>query len=219
MKKYTINNNTISIPEAWNEISYNQYFALIENKTDDNLVYISILTGLSPDEWLKSKDVATYEDVINNLSWLNELPDISNIPYPKNIVLNGNTLKIPERLDYHTVAQYKDIQNKVQQFAESAEVEASTIALMTIYPDMVAIYLQPQIDGEYSYSKAMELVPLVKNLKLYDIASIANFFLRKSIESKIGTMNKLNTPVDRPIQKNKWQGLKTLLKGGDSTQS
>jgi hypothetical protein len=185
MDKIKFKDKLIELPESYEEVSFEKFMALADCE-GVNLKAVSILTGISEEEWSSSNDVAAYYYCFNSLStWIgkgiSEMTDreVKKLKYlSKNIELTD--------IGEQSVAQYEDLKilaSKYQTHYESDPIEA----MKEYYPLFVAIYLQPKTQGEkYDYSKAKELTKFVNELPAPTVIGITNFFFTKLVASSFG---------------------------------
>lgn len=185
MKQYKLNGQTVNIPEKWSECTFIQLVRM--NLLPENEAQVvSIFTGMSEDFLLLCKEVDIFEKILVDISFMST--DIPNIPIIDFITIDEKKYKVPKDLMFESVAQYEDMKVVIKQLQNEGD-KLTDLEVMELYPSMIAIYIQPQIDGEYDYFKAQELANKIYLLPCMEVIGIGSFFLMKYNVLKLGTMN------------------------------
>lgn len=197
------------LPESYDEVTFAQFMALADCEKVD-LKAVSILTGISEEEWASSNNVPLYYYCFNAIStWMSKgLADLNQREVNRISFLSKN-IELAD-IGEHSVAQYEDLKillGKYQTEYETDPIEA----MKAYYPLFVAIYLQPKANNEkYDYSKAKEMVEQINQLPAPTVVGITNFFLTKLAASSLGIdTNALNSSS---WWKKSTQGLKNYTK-------
>jgi hypothetical protein len=185
MKILDLGGDKITLPESWQEVSFNQYIKLAQTDNTD-LDQIAILTGADKEKWAASKDTSKYYYCFNEISkWLKSGADemlqgqVKSLEYlTKNIDLGD--------LGEETVKQFEDLKIIADKFYKIHEIDPIR-AMKEYYPLMCSIYLQPKAFKEdYSYDKAKALVPQIEKLDAPTVIGVVNFFLLRYTASLVG---------------------------------
>lgn len=204
-----IGDTYIELPESWDEVSFSQFIKLQECDNVD-LNAVSILTGVSKEDWAQSNDTSLYYYCMNKIStWIKSgLDDINEIETRK-IRWMSKELEFGD-IGENTVAQFEDVKILLGKYEELYKTKPFD-AMEMYYPLICSIYLQPKASKEkYDYSKAKELVSQIKELPAPMVIGVVNFFLMRYIVSVSGI--KPNVQKGSSLWKRLKQGLVTYIK-------
>lgn len=182
MEKYKINGNPISMPTGWHDVKYNKAIEIIGE--DDELIIFSKLSGLDIKDVRAVDDGETIAYFLSSFRFVFDLPNESQMPL--SIKVGDELLPLPTvvyedpndlgRISFGQVADMKELfvkkVNATEKLTKLDEIE--------LMPDIVAIYLQPIINKEYDFNKAMKLSERIKEeMSFKDICSMGSFFLQR----------------------------------------
>lgn len=202
-----INGKKINIPNGWDQVTFKQYEKFINLKKDSLYEVVALFTGISAEKWEQSQQVENFYLVEKALSWLNDPPDFKKAKHPYQIDIGGKRIIVPQSDDEYIVKEYEDLR---------ATIQMEKKITYKSYPKIAAIFLVRRIFGEYNTKNYKETVKLVKELSLYDVVGMGNFFLKSLVELRNGT-----NPVLRMwnmIRKKLTQVLRALRYGGSLTR-
>lgn len=192
MIEFKLNGKPLSIPTAWEELNCAQYLQIMD-LGDDYLKAVSILSGLDY-ETLKTAKIEGLESIIAATSFMNKVPDFGGTcdsaggyRLPKNDKGQFN-------IQFESLAQFEDMRALLKTC-----IDAKSIA--KAFPYFVAIYLQKIRDTDYSYSKAIEMVPEVMAMPAKEVIITGSFFYVKLRSLLSGTLK--TSPPTTPSQKKK----------------
>lgn len=191
-----INDEAVSIPIEWSEVTVFTYQKLIQCK--DIIDQFCALTNISRE--IISEQVADDVDstIYEATKFLREPHNYELVEMLDTITLNGVTHKINKNINKFTVAQLFQVRNELQN-VESIEVKLARV---------VSIYLQPVITkSKYDYTKALELEKIIEAQPLYKIYPFGFFIFRKLPMSGRGGLRYLPMMMEM-MQKLKVQMLK-----------
>ena len=172
MQKLQINNNTISVPTSWQEVSLTQFKKLREAK--DEIDICGILSGIEPERLKRAKDVEGFNRLLIAGEFIKTAPKHTKKKSGESLTFERNTFQL-EELTSIEIGQYNDIRHLAS--AGGDELEQ--------FAQIMAIYLQPIVNGNnYSYSEAKELLPKVWEMPALEVIASVNFFLLRSIGLK-----------------------------------
>lgn len=159
---------------------------------------VSILTGVEPEFWKETKDLASFNDLANECIYLfEEFVKISNNTEAKSpqIKFEGQVVDMPDNLGTLSVGQYFDglslwqgLQKDLDQRKEEDENAIPSVAdTLNLYQNLFKIYLFPLVrpDDKYTAQDVMRLN--IDDLLYTDVISYAAFFLSSLTELKSGT--------------------------------
>lgn len=190
MKQLTLNGKTINCPDTWEDVTLSQFqqFETLQQSEDFEMELVTLMTGQSKEEWSKSTDIKTWQEVCVNLQFLSKLWDTDEIVSKiKEVSLKGQKYKLSD-LGNESIGQYRDILTLYNKFCE-VEGRLFDLEAQEIYLKMIAIYFQPS--KEYDYVKAMETKDEIKEMSILHIIALGNFFLQKYAGLSYGMMNAL----------------------------
>lgn len=170
----------VTYPGSWDEINYFQFLQL-KNGVESDAEIISILTGLPIETILNSKDVVAYEQIKADFAFYVNVPEVFR---PYSIHIKGQTKLLPDDIGKHSVAQFEDLKAIIANLYKDGEPHENEV--LNAFPMMCAIYVQPLLDGEYSYKAAKELSKEIYMCKGLDIAGLGTFFFKKLIGLFLG---------------------------------
>jgi len=168
---FKLSGKSISIPTQWIEVTYGQYIKLMDLK-DDTIELVAIFTGLEY-EYLKNAVIVGLDDILQALSFLNQLPQ-----FPGSVSKCGpytipNNEKNQFNIQHESLAQYEDMRQVMKKIG--GDMTEHTKA----YGKYVAIYLQKIRDGEYLPLKVPEVEDQVQTYSCYEVCTLGAFFFLK----------------------------------------
>jgi len=170
MIQFKLNGEPLSIPTAWDELTTSQYLQILDLK-DDYLQVVSILSGMDY-EIIKKAEINGLEHLIIATSFLQKPADFGGTCDKVGSYTLHKNDKGQFNIQFESLAQFEDMRNVMKSC-----VDAKTTA--QAFPKFVSIYLQKIRDGEYSYSKAMEMVTEVLTLPAKEVIITGSFFYVK----------------------------------------
>lgn len=192
MIAFKVNSSTVNIPTFWDELTMGQYLQVMEIG-DDYIKAVAILTGLDY-EILKTANTEGLELVIPSLAFMNKTPDFTGT------VDKVGTYRLPKNdkgqfnIQFESLAQFEDMRAVIKTCSDAKSIAHA-------FPKFVAIYLQKIRDTDYSYSKAIEMVPEVMAMPAKEVIITGSFFYVKLRILLSGTLK--TSPPTTPSQKKK----------------
>lgn len=199
MIEFKLNGKPLSIPTAWEEATYNQYLQSWYLK-DDFLQAVSIASGIDY-EILKTAKVEGLESVVAAAKFLWTPPDFTGT------VDKVGTYRLPKNdkgqfnIQFESLAQFEDMRAIMNACILPDKNKYDIRKIAESHPKFVAIYLQQVRDTDYSYSKAMEMVPEVMAMPAKEVIITGSFFYVKLRSLLSGTLK--TSPHTTPSQKKK----------------
>lgn len=199
MISFKLNNQSILIPTAWEEVTYSQYLRVI-SMPNDIIYLVSIFTGQEY-EVLKSAVISGLDRILEALNFINQPPN-----FPAYVDQCG-PYKIPANKDgqfdirFESLGQFEDMRQAMIKRDPSAK------GMLESYSKYVAIYLQKIRDKEYAFSKVPELEEEIKSFPAYQVMALGAFFFLKLNGSLNGT-KQTSLPIPQSQKKSK-QGSKS----------
>ena len=220
MTIYKINGNNTPMPDNWADVSYGDAMNIIENNLSEVAIF-GLFAKMSKKEVrnLNGDDVKYFLDGFPFLrsTPMDDTPDI-----PMSIMWKGVRRFFPhadlkDELDFGetSVGQIEDMKQVITSASKLLIVEEgdvmANIDLIKMMPSIVAIYIQPFINGEYDYKKAMNIAKEIETeLSFKETVLMGNFFLYKLTTSTSGLMKGLH--ILKWIKKRWTQGLRILTR-------
>ena len=173
MIKAKVDGKTKLIPDRLEELTFHQ---LLRLKRGEN--YLKIFTGVHEKDWRLSPDVKSFNNLMLALAWVSTIDEANLKQYGAwhKLTYKDVEYNLKKDIRLETVGQYLD-------FMEEAAGKEDHVRNYALY---TAIYLQPQIDGDYSYKKARRLEVEIKKLPWWVVLQAGNFFLLNSLKLKNG---------------------------------
>ena len=167
---------SIEVPESWKDVTFNQFHLI--SKEEDVLKRISILTNIPYEMFNKYPELADfYVWVENKLSWSTNWDETSSSSV--NFIMGDKgVFNFPEDIGVLSIGLYKDLQKEAQDNNDD---------VYSIYPLICASYYQTITDGDYDYTKAMELAKVFNEQPCAKVYQAAGFFLKRLNELRNGT--------------------------------
>lgn len=166
-------NKKVKIPESWDEISI-ETLTRIENEFGYDfskmITLFSILTGVAMAPIEQSEQPGLDVQLFNIVKFISKPPKWEDLPKPKKLTIKGKVVKC--RYDFKTTSLG-------QKLTMSSLIRDKTNPIDAI-PDVIALFLQPTIDGTYNREKALELMPEILKMNCKDAFGYAQFFFLRS---------------------------------------
>ena len=190
MRNIKVNGKKVSMPDGWHDVKFSDGFKIVKDQLNEVQTF-ALLSGMSVK---KVRGLNKNEDIfyfVQGYPFLYSNPFNDTPSMPQSIKYKGDRIHFPFVMDSDpldlgdcSVGQVEDmkalIATKIKEIGNEEDEELSNIDVLSIIPFIVSIYIQPFIDGEYDYKKAMLLVDdLKKNLSYKDMIHIGNFFLKR----------------------------------------
>lgn len=136
----------------------------------DRVKLFCILTGWDYDIIIKSKSVELDEMIIKitDHAFKNNVA-LDTIPVPYKFKIKGVEIDIPKKIEGMTVAQNMHVRNALMTVKDLRELISYCLA----------IYLQPYIDGEFDYDKALLFEEEIKQKPIIETYALGFFLLMR----------------------------------------
>jgi hypothetical protein len=178
MIQFKLNGKKVQVATSWDDLSFNQYLQ-IQKLKDDYLQLVSVCSGIDY-EILKKAEIIGLESVLEAVKFISKPPVI-----PETVSKIGKyTIPVDSKGQFNV--QFK----RLDQFEDMRKIMANAKDIHSVtdsFPQYLAIYLQHIRDGEYSYQKAMDMVPEIRELPALQVISLGSFFLIKLLNLSSGT--------------------------------
>lgn len=177
MIDFKLNGKSIQVASSWDELSYEQFFKTFQPL--DFKALISVCANIPNDENIqKAQITGNIEGLVTAMNFIKK-PAVWDKP-----VLQCGPYKLPinhkgqYNIQYESLGQFEDMRNWMAKITGETQVDRAK-SITETYPYFVAIYLQKIRDGEYSYSKAMDMVEEIKSYPAREVVTLGSFFLVK----------------------------------------
>jgi len=178
MIQFKLNGKKVQVCSTWNDLIFNQYLQ-IQKLKDDYLQLVSLCTGIDY-EIIKKAEIIGLESVLEAVKFISIPPVI-----PESVSKIGKyTIPLDSKGQFNV--QFK----RLDQFEDMRKIMSNAKDILSVtesFPQYLAIYLQAIRDGEYSYQKAMAMVPEIRELPALEVISLGSFFLIKLLNLSSGT--------------------------------
>jgi hypothetical protein len=202
MLKIKYQKDNFEFPENWSEISWANLIKLIQGELG-NFEVIQNILGL-PQEKFEALPADLYNAFEKALLQLGEI-DVTLSEPPVAFLFRGNVYDMTDEIGTLPIGQYKDALHKIQKLG----VEATNIDIINLFPEILAVYLQPKVTSKsYDSTEAKKLVKDIFACSGLDVLAFGNFFLQKATLLKNGSQKTLLTTN---IQKSKKGRVMTFL--------
>lgn len=163
----------VNIPESWDEIDL-ATFIRIENEFQYDfhkmVTLFSILTGVPIEPMEKSEQPGLDVTLFTMMQYISKPPKWEELEQPKKLKIRGNNVEC--RYDFKTTT----LGQKLTMDTLIREKENPIDAI----PDVVALFIQPTIDGAYDRDKSQALMPDIMKLPCKEAFGYAQFFFLRS---------------------------------------
>ena len=200
----------IPLPQGWHQVTFNKAIDVIEqNYTSVEL--LAVLSDLDPKEISKATDHESIYYLVQSLLFLQDIPK-AEMP-SKAMGVSIPDVDDSDRFDLGkaTVGQVEDMKMVLQSRQNELKDD---LAVIKIYPEICAIYLQPLVlKKEYDYDAAMLYAKhLESNCDFKTIVSMGAFFLWRLSDLTSGLMkDKQKRPTRKRKLKQAFRSLGRLL--------
>lgn len=189
MTIYKINGKETPMPDNWADVSYKDAMNIIENNLSE--VEIFGLFAKMSDKEVRELNGDDVKYFLYGFPFLRSTPMDDTPDIPMSIMWKGVRRFFPhadlkDDLDFGdtSVGQIEDMKQIITSASKELIVEEgdtlTNIDLIKMMPSIVAIYIQPFINGEYDYKKAMVISKEVESeLSFKETVLMGNFFLYK----------------------------------------
>lgn len=172
------------LPERWDEVTVRQFIGLMDRSKDiagNPALILSILSGIDYDVLMNADPRQIEGDILAHLTFLGNDVGLESFEKSETIEINGTRYVVPTDLQNETWGQKITAQMIIN------EAAAKKMPLISIASELVAVYLQPVINGPFFDDKKMKpIADQIRNTsKISEVWPVAAFFLRKSIKSAI----------------------------------
>ena len=162
---------SFTLPGDWSEISLSQFLAYLAAQTDTE--QLIALSGLTPAE-LRYHPAFDLSRVINQLAYLQTIPDWSTWPRPSKLTLEEKIIILPATLgEMALLGQMWDADTLYR--AMSTDDQPPTY--LTMAQVLLSIFLYPTITGEKytDHQQASTIIPLLETLPVTDALPLAAY--------------------------------------------
>jgi hypothetical protein len=206
MTEYILKSNgeerKILFPQGYHDLTYGQLIRLRMEPTNDIGQLLDILTGIPRAIWMQLS-ITEAAKIQKFLQWVIESPcKWEELKVPKTLHYKGVDYPIPADLGMDTFGQKIVLEAKIsaivsemlkatgrtnmpdpKKFAEYAQHKSAT-QMMTLIPYIVAIYMQPRVQGkQFDESEITEIEYEILNCRAVEVYPIGNFFIQSLIVS------------------------------------
>lgn len=192
MIEFKLNGKKMQMPSSWDDVKYYQYlktFEITKDTTTSELIYI--FTDIDVETIKGAKVIVGLEKVLGAMTFANK--PMQTTGYCEKVgkyKLPSNSTKKQFDIQLESLAQIEDMKAIMKTLTDIK-------SLAYAYPKFVAIYLQKIRDGEYSYSKAVEMEQEVLNMPAKEVVITGGFFYLKLMSLLNGT-----NPTSPPTNQN-----------------
>jgi len=218
MEHYKLGKTSISMPSGWHDVPFNKGITILSQELNE-VDTLALLTGRKAKEIRESTDIETIFYFANAFIFLKHWP--GKVDFPLSVKMGEDRLILPwvsysDKFDLGecTTGQVEDMMAVItmmsKEFTDGEDRELNQLELIQICPYLVAIYLQPLIDGSYDGKKAKALMERVKEeLSMKEVVGMGYFFLMKLPALVSGSPSELQKA--RSMKRRLQRGLKNSM--------
>lgn len=133
----------VELPESWGQVSWEQMMRLQKGEN-----HVFVFSGISEADWLKADSAESYVKFNYLLEWTKEKANFGESfkikVDDKMINFKGFDIKLED------IGQYLDCEEVIKKYAGGKKKKRLT-DLTDCYPEIIAIYVQKELDGAYNY--------------------------------------------------------------------
>ena len=167
MIKFKFEDQTVSLPEKWSEVTV-EIFSNPDFYSGNAIYLLSSFSGVPVEKLMNTtKDLTKYLVQISNLIIKDKEGYRGKPDVPITFKLLDVNCKVPTNIELRSFGQ------KVMYGQALAKCKYSNEAI----PEAIAIYLAPQIFPKDWYERIDEITDAVRQMKIVDCYSLADFFL------------------------------------------
>lgn len=162
---------SFTLPGDWSEMGLGQFLTYLAAQTDTE--QLMALSGLTPDE-LRHQPAFDLSRVINQLAYLQTIPDWSTWQRPSQLTLEGKLVNLPATLgEMALVGQMWDADTVYR--AMTTDDQPPTY--LTMAKALLSIFLYPTITGnKYTdHQQASTIIPLLETLPVTEALPLAAY--------------------------------------------
>lgn len=188
MIQVKIGSDTVSLPEGWQEVTFEKLYKFMGLKDANDFDVLSIMANIESVafEKIRLADALTMQNAI--LVWINEPVDFTQ-SFAPNLWFREKFYQMPDDIGSLPIGIYKDLQSEITALGN----EPTNLQVIALYPLIVASYLQYILDGEYDYKKAEILaVEIKQKCAGLEVLAFGNFFLNNLALLKNGSPHLLH---------------------------
>lgn len=199
-----INGKSVELPASFESLKTRQYEKLLTWDRDKQVAdrdYFKLFCILADQEFSGIK-----ADSLNELTlwhcvrWVLE-EHFPKDPIPKFIDINGKSIDIPKKIQLLSIGQNIQARQIIDKSVVLTD-EKGNILDCNCYSMIVAIYLQPLIDGKkFSFERAKELAKDIGELPITTVRPIGFFLLKSVLKSGKMRMRNFNLTPHSLLQK------------------
>lgn len=182
MIKFKLNGKPLAIPSSWEEVTYSQYLKMIEVKSDVEM--ISTFTGID-EETLRKATITGLDTLIAALGALGVFSKPAAFKTPDKIM----GVPVPKNIKFESLGQFEDMRKLIMSGDMALDLKIESPVNPRLYVEglrkICAIYIQKEMDGEYSYTKAMEMD--FNNAPAHEVIGAGTFFFARVLNLLTGT--------------------------------
>lgn len=193
MIQFKLNDKPVQVCSSWDDLTYNQFYGTMQPL--DLRAMVTLFVTPSPDP--TAQIAGNIDALIAALNFIKK-PAVWDKP-----VLQCGPYKLPinhkgqYNIQFESLAQFEDMRAAMNKITGTGTVER-TKSIAGLYPEFLAIYLQKIRDGDYSYNKAIAMIPEIRKYPAREVVTLGSFFLVKLTNLLNGTPDSSPTTTPNP---------------------
>ncbi len=183
-----INDQKMSLPDKWEEVTTMQYMHMVRHSSDLNPVrLLSILIGMDYDTLQQVDSTGIDLSVLNMITFIGNDIDFKSLPVPDRIKIGEKEVDVPKDIRRETLGQKLMMQTFLNGLSERKA------PIIEVIPFAIATYLSPgYYEKPYDDNRAQQLIPLIEQCPVMITHPLGYFFLnrwRMYVEQNLPSLN------------------------------
>lgn len=192
---------SFTLPGDWSDMSLGQFLAYLAAQTETE--QLMVLSGLTPDE-LRHQPAFDLSRVINQLAYLETIPDWSTWPRPSQLTVDKKTIDLPATIgEMALVGQMWDADTVYQ----AMTVDDQPPTYLTMAGALLSIFLYPTITGKpyVDQQQASAITPLLETLPVTDALPLAAYLFESWKHPK--PSGRITVTTISPVKPKRWPAI------------
>lgn len=170
-----INDQKMSLPDKWDEVTTRQYMEMVKYSSDLNPIrMLSILLGMDYDT-LQQCDADQMDiSAMNIMTFIGEPIDFKALPVVDKLTIGEKQVDVPKDIRRETLGQKLMMQTFLNELAQRKA------PIIEVIPFAIATYLSPgYYEKPYDDKRAEQLLPMIENCPVMITHPLGYFFLNR----------------------------------------
>lgn len=183
-----INDQKMTLPDKWEEVTTGQYMQMVQHSNDLNPIrMLSILLGMNYDTLQQTDSENIDLSILNMMSFIGHDVDFKALPVVDRLTIGEKEIEVPKDIRRETLGQKLMMQTFLNSLAERKA------PIIEVIPFAIATYLSPgYYEQPYDDKRAEQLIPLIEKCPVMLTHPVGYFFLnrwRMYVEQNLPSLN------------------------------